>query len=75
MTTLSFITAEAAASFVAKSQDVSFVTGVVYEQFGSFNVDVIFDGLTTPSQLDDAIFPEGMVRKKFGDDGNLINWN
>ena len=61
MATLSFISLEAAASFVAKPQDLSFVTGVVFEQHGSFKVEVVFDGLTTAEQFDDMIFPEGMV--------------
>ena len=72
MSILSFVSAEAASSFVAAPQDLSFVTGVVYEQFGEYKVEVVFDGLTTAEQFDDAIFPLGRVVAQFDDEGNRI---
>ena len=75
MATLSFISSESLAEFMAKPQDVSYVNGVAYEQLGSFKIDVVFDGVTKPSELDSAIYPEGMVMKEFDDEGELINWS
>ena len=75
MATLSFISSESLAEFMAKPQDVSYVSGVAYEQSGSFKIDVVFDGVTKPSELDNAIYPEGMVVKEFDDEGELINWS
>lgn len=72
MATLSFISSESLAEFMAKPQDLTYVTGVAYEQFGSFKVEVAFDGLTTAIQFDDLIFPYGSVVKEFDDNGDLI---
>lgn len=73
MATLSFISTESLAEFMTKPQDLSYVSGVAYEQFGEFKIDVVFDGVTKPSELDDAIYPHGRVVKEFDDNGNLIN--
>ena len=70
MPILSFVSVEAASSFVAAPQDLSFVTGVIYEQFGEYKVEVVFDGLTTAEQFDDSIFPLGRVVPQFDDKGN-----
>ena len=72
MATLSFISASAASDFVAAPQDLSFVTGVVYEQFGQYKVDVVFDGLTTAEQFDDKIYPLGGVMRRFTEDGRPL---
>ncbi len=75
MTTLSFISNESLAEFMARPQDLSYVTGKAYEQLGEFKIDVVFDGVTKPSEIDDSIYPFGRVVKEFDDEGNLINWH
>jgi hypothetical protein len=74
MSTLSFISKESLADFMAKPQDLTYISGIAYEQFGEFKIDVVFDGETSPETLDNSIYPYGRVVKEFNDNGELINW-